>query len=505
MNRTLVNADWRHAGPVLAGLLLLVLALYHSTVLSVLAKWGQFEQGEFAHGYLVLAISVYMVFVSRHRLAELNPCGNALGLFFIAFAGLLWLVAQVVDVQMVQAFAVVLLLMSVIWTITGNRVARQLLLPVLFLCFAIPIWSPLSPLLQELTADTVFWLTRAVGVPAMRHEQMIILPSGSLSVEEACSGLRYLLAALTLGVVYAWMNYQDIRARLLVVMIAAITAIISNIIRVFIVVYLAYKTNMQHPWVSDHLAFGWWMFGGMFAGLLVIDILLSRHSASPPAQAAITQHVKSQVCGHGRGTAVVIALLAAVLIAAGPVLAAMLEHQDETLQAITVELPAGQQGWSGPQPTTDNWMPRYLGAIASLQAYHKDGRTLLLYRGDYPVQQQGSELISDLNAIADQSSWRLATAQSRGIDGGQWRVIEQQITSITGETKLVWYWYRVAGVATTSRYAAKLLQVYGLLRARPGATIMAIAVGLDTDIQDTRQRLEGFVCTHELFMCDGSI
>jgi EpsI family protein len=184
-------------------------------------------------------------------------------------------------------------------------------------------------------------------------------------------------------------------------------------------------------------------------------------------------------------------------------LAAMLEHQDETLQAITVELPSGQQGWSGPQPTTDNWMPRYLGAIASLQAYHKDGRTLLLYRGDYPVQHQGSELISDLNAIADQSLWRLTPAQSRELDGGQWRVIEQQITSITGEKKLVWYWYQVAGVATTSRYAAKLLQVYGLLRARPAATIMAVAADVDMDIQGTRQWLKDFICAHELFMCDG--
>ena len=291
MSRTSINADWRYAGPVLAGLLLLVLVLYHATVQSVLAKWGQFEQGEFAHGYLVLAISVYMVFVSRNQLAELNPCSNALGLLAIAISGLLWLVAKVVDVQMVQALAVVLLLMSVIWTITGNRVTRQLLLPVLFLCFAIPIWSPLSPLLQELTADTVFWLTRAAGVPAMRVEQMIIVPGGSLSIEEACSGLRYLLAALTLGVVYAWLSYQNLRARLLVVMVAAITAIISNIIRVFIVVYLAYKTNMQHPWVSDHLAFGWWLFGGMIFLLLVIDVLLSRRGAPQPARAVSYTHL----------------------------------------------------------------------------------------------------------------------------------------------------------------------------------------------------------------------
>jgi EpsI family protein len=145
-------------------------------------------------------------------------------------------------------------------------------------------------------------------------------------------------------------------------------------------------------------------------------------------------------------------------------------------------------------------MPRYHGAITSRQAYQKDGRTLLLYRGDYPSQSQGSELISDLNAIADESLWRLGPAHSREVDGGQWRVLEQQITSITGEQKLVWYWYRVAGISTINRYAAKLLQVYGLLRGRPDATIMAVAADVDVDIQEARQRLQDFSSSHELLM-----
>jgi EpsI family protein len=86
------------------------------------------------------------------------------------------------------------------------------------------------------------------------------------------------------------------------------------------------------------------------------------------------------------------------------------------------------------------------------------------------------------------------------VDGGQWRVLEQQITSITGEQKLVWYWYRVAGISTINRYAAKLLQVYGLLRGRPDATIMAVAADVDVEIQEARQRLQDFVSSHELLI-----
>ena len=492
------NADWRYASLSLAGLLLLVLVYYHETVASVLAKWNQLQHGEYAHGYLVLAISLYLVFMKRKQLAVLQPCGNALALIAVAMSSLLWLVAAVVDVQMVQALALLLLLMSVIWAVTGNRIARQLLLPVFFLGFALPVWSPLSTLLQELTADVVFWLARGAGVSAMRLDNLIVIPSGSLSIEEACSGLRYLLAALTLGVLYGWLNYRGTWARILVVVIAAAAAVVSNIMRVFIVVYLAYTTDMQHPWVSDHLAFGWWLFAGMVVLLIVIDTLLSRHASSlPDVIAPPVPSIAEQACTHGRLQRAAVLMLTAALVLSGPVIASLLEQQTQTGVVLATGLPAGKQGWSGPVATVDDWMPQYQGAVVRKQAYHHNGRTVLLYIGDYPVQSQGSELISDLNSIADESLWRLQYAHGRPVAQGGRRVLEQHMVSTTGQQRLVWYWYGVAGVTTSNRYLAKLLQVYGLVLGRPEAALVAVATDIKGDKQDSRQQLEDFIQSQE--------
>jgi len=498
MNRLKSNADWRYAGIALFGLLFCMLVFYRETVSTVLSKWNQLQNGEYAHGYLVLAISGYLVFIKRKQLAALKPCENSWALVALAACTLLWLAANLADVQMVQAFALLLLMIFVIWTVAGSRVARQLLLPVLFLGFAIPVWSPFAPLLQELTADAVFSLTRAAGVPAMRQDHLIVLPGGSLSIEEACSGLRYLLAALTLGVLYAYMNYQGTGPRLLVVATAAAAAIVCNIARVFIVVYLAYRSDMQHPWVSDHLALGWWVFAVVMLLLMVLDSVLARHKvfrSSPETSTAVP--AVGQPCPHGGLHRAGVLLLAAALLVSGPVIASLLEGQANIHRAIVIELPAGAQGWSGPSVTADSWMPRFHGAVSRKQAYRKEGHRVWLYVGSYPVQSQGSELISDLNSIADPSEWQLQYAHGRIIEYGDRSLLEQRMTSATGKQRLVWYWYRVAGVSTCSRYMAKLLQVYGLLLGKPQASVFAIATDIEGDEQDSRQQLKDFMLTFE--------
>jgi EpsI family protein len=353
-------------------------------------------------------------------------------------------------------------------------------------------------LLQELTADAVFWLTRTAGVPALRQDNLIVLPAGSLSIEEACSGLRYLLAALTLGVLYAYLNYQGTGTRLLVVVIAAVAAIVSNITRVFIVVYLAYISDMQHPWVSDHLALGWWLFGAVMLLLMVVDSVLARRKVSrpdldPPTVASAVR----QPCPHGGLHRAGVLLMAAALLVSGPVIASLIEGRSSTGRADAIELPVAVPGWSGPTATADSWMPQFHGAVSRKRVYQKNGHSVWLYIGSYPVQTQGRELISDLNSIAGPPEWRLQYAHGHVIEYGDRRLLEQRMTAATGKQRLVWYWYRVAGVSTCSRYMAKLLQVYGLLLGKPQASVFAIATDIGEDVHASRQQLKDFMLTFE--------
>ena len=494
MNQAPPRPGWHTAGLSVAVLLLLSLGLYRETSLFLVRLWNQWEIGEYAHGYLVLAIGLYLVYRKRETLASLTPCPSLMALFAVAASSLLWLAATVVDVLMVQSAALLLLIMSVIWAALGNQVARQLLLPVFFIGFALPVWSPLSSFLQELTADVVFWITRGFSVPALRQEHLIILPRGQLSIEEACSGLRYLLAALTLGTLYAYLNYQRFWSRVLVVVIAALAAILANIVRVFIVVYLAYATDMQHPLVKDHLSLGWFLFGGLVFVLLVLDVRLSRQSGGPdPGDRTGDKETAAVICRYGHFQRVLVLATTIGLIASGPAIAWWAHRQADVPQEIILELPAGAGGWSGPEITEDRWMPVYHGAITETRAYRKHGRELYLYVGHYPVQSQGRELINALNRISHQKIWRPVYPHGRVTKAGDQGVLEQLLESASGRQRLVWYRYRVAGWYTTNKYVAKGLQVLGLVTGRPQASVIAVSAGIEDDASETRKLLREFM------------
>lgn len=499
MSAVQLKTAWRFAGPSMVLLLLLTFVLYQQTVLYLVGLWNQLDIGEYAHGYLVLVICGYLIFNNRQRLSVLTPRPEYRALVAVVAASMLWMVAALVDVQMLQAVGLLLLVLSLVWAVLGNQVIRVLAFPILFIGFAIPVWFPLSPLLQDLAADSVYWAIRLLGIPALRQENMIILPSGTLSIEESCSGLRYLLAALTLGTLYAYMNYASLRARVMVVLVAAGTAVLANLLRVFIIVYLGYTTEMQHSLVHDHLSLGWYLFAGLVAILLVFDACL--HRRRPPVASGGTQvsaEVPAPTAGR-RSLRYYIMVIAGggLLVSLAPGVVYQVNHLlADQVAEVAPELPEVAGGWLK-SVGSDDWMPVYHGAVNQKQFYRKGNNEVVLYMGYYPAQNQGEELINDLNAISNKKVWDIVYPRARLQDVGSRQVLEQLLVNDVKKQRLVWYWYNIAGKATTNKYEAKVFQVLGLLKGKPWALVIAVAVQAGDDAELVRQILKDFTLSIE--------
>lgn len=484
------HQTWNIFGFFVIGLLLLLFAVYHETVEYLIAHWNQLEDGDYGHGYLVLAISIYLIQRIVRTIWDVPPCPQPWGLVGIGVAALLWLVSALAYVEMMKVVALWCLLLAVVWTVLGSRTTVKLLFPLLFLGFALPIWFPLSPILQELTADVVFWVVRLLNIPAFRQEVVFVLPAGVLSIEEACSGLRYLLAALTLSTLYAYLNYSSFSKRLLVVLIAAAVAVFLNIVRVVIIFYLAYVTDMQHPLVHDHLMLGWYLFGGMMIILLIIDARLNRHQQGTNQLQELTDPT---VCKIGRLSQLLVFFTCALLVTAGPAAVYQMNNlTNSKTGAVTITAPDGVGGWVEIDGFKDDWMPVFRGAVTSRQAYAKENERVHLFLGYYPEQKQGKELIYDLNHISNKEIWRTHYPRGRLHLAGDYSVLEQIIEKGGVKKRLVWYWYQVAGVQVTSRYTAKALQALGQLTGNPQASVFAIATDLD-DTGSARNTLDEFI------------
>ena len=66
--------------------------------------------------------------------------------------------------------------------------------------FAVPVGEFLLPVFMEWTADFTVLALRLSGIPVYREGLQFVIPSGNWSVVEACSGIRYLIASLMVGV-----------------------------------------------------------------------------------------------------------------------------------------------------------------------------------------------------------------------------------------------------------------------------------------------------------------
>lgn len=486
---------WRIAVPIVAALLLLALVLYQHTALYLASLWNQLASGEYAHGYLVLAISVYLIFNQKQNLSALMPRPEYRALLLVMGASMLWMVAALVYVQTLQLIALLILILAIVWSVLGNQAIRLLAFPILFIAFAIPVWFPLSPLLQNITADVVFGAIRLLNIPAFREYNMIVLPAGTLSIEEACSGLRYLLAALTLGTLYAYMNYSNLRVRLIVVIVVASSAVLANMLRVFIVVYLAYTTEMQHPLVTDHLSLGWYLFAGLVVILLFVDSWL--HKKRPLVKSHelfMSNETKTNVYKQSYPYYILFAVLTGLLIFIAPAVAyrASLPPVGVTEKSAP-ELPQEAGDWVQTLANSDNWNPVYHGAVNQKRTYLKNKNKIVLYMGYYPVQKQGEELINELNYINNKKVWRTIYPRARMRTLANKQILEQLLGHRSKQQRLIWYWYNVAGHVTTNKYEAKLLQALGLLSGKSWAYVVAVAIRTDEDIDSSRQILKDFV------------
>jgi exosortase/archaeosortase family protein len=149
-------------------------------------------------------------------------------------------------------------------------VTRALMFPLLFLYFAVPIGEFALPTLMEWTADFTVAALRLTGIPVYREGLQFVIPSGNWSVVEGCSGVRYMMASVMVGSLFAYLNYQSMRKRLLFLGVSILVPLIANWLRAYMIVMLGHLSNNRIATGVDHLVYGWVFFGVVITVMFMI-------------------------------------------------------------------------------------------------------------------------------------------------------------------------------------------------------------------------------------------
>jgi len=459
------NPGWLRFGPVVL-LILAVLWLFRDTAETMVGIWMRSDT--FAHAFLVPPISLWLIWRRREALVGVPVRPMPWLLLLIAAVCLLWLLAELADVNAASQFALVSLIVLSVPALLGWAFTRVLLFPLAFLFFAVPFGQFLSPTLIDYTADFTVAALRLTGIPVHRDGNNFVIPSGTWSVIEACSGVRYLIASVMVGTLFAYLNYQSLRRRLLFVAVSIVVPLVANWVRAYTIVMIGHLSNNTLAVGVDHLIYGWVFFGVVIALMFTIGM---RWSEPEPAPAAATGPAVA-----ADGSLVVGWAVLGVAIALLGGTQSLLTRLDATSDPRPVALaPLPALGEPGEMP----FIPSFHNPAAQLALIHPGEPPVWLWVGYYPQSAEDSKLVSSMNKLvgrADKERWtqvgrgehRVATAS--GTVNVRTGVLTEAAGLHIGSPKRlrVWQLYWVGGRFVAGDAQAKIWQAFDRLRGRDG-------------------------------------
>ena len=496
--RTGTGMPWPWALAGLTTALLVAAWLYWPGVERLVHIWTHSQT--YAHGMIIFPISLFLVWTRRHALARLLPEPSLLGALGILILGGVWFLGRTADITTVQTFVVVAMVPALVLALLGRRVSRVLLFPLAYLFFAWPVGNFLVPVLQDFTAWISVALLRLSGIPTFSEGYYISIPAGDFVVAEVCSGIRYLIASVALGLVYAYLVYRSLWRRLAFVALSIVVPILANGLRAYGIILIAHWTDMEHAVGVDHLIYGWLFFGfvmfllfwiGAFFREDDLPLILAGRGEGPGTGAPLVQRPLVQLLP-------VLAAVAMALILA-PAGEAWMDRRMVATGGDARPVAPQVAGWQGPLPLMDPaWSPAWAEPDSRIQAaYAGDGGEVAWLAYHYHHDRSGTDLIHYDNRIQDGQEWRRIQRHTRSValpDGGQQDVRESLLRDREGGNRLVWYWYQVAGRTTVRPVEVKLLEAWARLTGhQEGSLLVTVSTAFRSTPDEARQTLAGFL------------
>lgn len=470
-----------------AGLLAVagILALDAEAVLRAVDVWSSSKT--YNHCFLILPICAYLAWERRDILRKVDPAPFPLAILGILPFAVAWLLARFVSVLEAQQFALMGMVQMALLAVLGLRAYRAAMFPLLYALFLVPSGDFLVRPLQDFTAAFTVGMLELTGVPVYSDGIIIEVPSGTFVVAEACAGLRFLVASVAYGVLFAGLMYGSWTKRLVFVAASIVVPIIANGFRAYGLIMLAQLTNDQAAVDADHIIYGWGFFAAVTLLLTVVGVRF-RENFTPLVPGGRSERRIPPF-------RFVATAVAAILIAAlAPGYLAWADRDAEAMTVAPLAVP-DLAGWTpvAPDPGYRPLMGRIHADLA--QGYTApDGRQVDLFVGYFARQSSTRKLPRSLIGLADEDNWRRAGSGSATIDiGGQPVKVATERLSGRGRERVVWALYWVNGQFTASLLQAKFEQLKGeLLGGRRDAAVIVMTTEAQPSAQQAEQLLSKF-------------
>ncbi len=253
----------------------LLVLLYHGIWRGLIKQW--IDDPNYSHGFLVVLFCVWLVWRRRAVLRGLPRKPSAWGLVVVV-GSLAILILGVFGAELyLSRTSFLFLIAGITIYFAGWKMFRALLLPWALLFLAVPlptiVFNQIAFPLQFGASRLATDMLAVLGVPVLREGNIIMLPSLTLDVAEACSGLRSLMALVTIGVLYGCIFERRVSRRVLLALVAIPIAVVANAVRIVTTGLLG------QYWAPDKAEGFFHVFSGAVIFVCTLLLLFAFHAA----------------------------------------------------------------------------------------------------------------------------------------------------------------------------------------------------------------------------------
>lgn len=439
--------------------------------LAMLGQW--WNSSTYNHILLVPFIFGWLVWLRVPQLGRLTPRPSRWGLPFLAGAIVLWVLGAFSGFDLLRQAGAVAMLQASGLLLLGPRVFAALLFPFAYMAFLVPFGDELVPPLQSITAAITVWLVHASGIAATIDGVFIDTPAGLFEVAEACSGVKFLIAMIALGVLVGNVSFKSWRRRAAFLVLCLVVPILANGVRAWGTIFAAQYVGIEKAAGIDHLIYGWIFFALVIAAVMALGWrFFDRAIDDPMIDAAAIE--SSSLLGRLEAARLseLAALAASLLMVAGGIgWAAAADAMAAPIpgQVFLPDVPGWRRVNYAPQAP---WSPRADGADHRLLGRYQDaaGNQVDVFYALYASQGEGKEAGGfGQGALTPESGWSWAS-NGPAVEGAK----SERLVAGGKIERAALTWYRSGAMLSGSNARLKFANIADrlFLRARPTAMLI---------------------------------
>ncbi len=216
-------------------ILLIALVLLFFPVLKQLFK-DLYENSNNSHGLIVPFVSLFFIWRKRTDINSLPAQTSQVGLMVLVLSLMLYVISYAGRIEVVPRVAFITAILGIVLYISGKNVFSQILFPLFFLYFMIPVPVSIESLvsfkLQLWVTQISSTILNILSFAVLREGNILYFANCSLEVAEACSGIRSLMAFIMIGSLFGYLMHGSLLKRSFMPLFAIPLAFLVNVARV---------------------------------------------------------------------------------------------------------------------------------------------------------------------------------------------------------------------------------------------------------------------------------